>query len=433
MKKNPLFLLNNKRPVGVYSACTASGPVLEATLEFAKEHNSSVVIEATANQVNQFGGYTGMQPADFKAFVYELSDKVGYDKSRIILGGDHLGPLTWTDLNEDEAMKNACDLVYAYVRAGFTKIHLDTSMRVADDSTEEVLSNETIARRSAMMAKVCLEAYDDLLKEDPEAVFPAFIIGSEVPIPGGAQEEEDTLAVTSPEAFKETYRVFQETFKAANVEKVFDSVIGIVVQPGVEFGDADLFQYNRENAKELTDTLKREFDSFVFEGHSTDYQTPTHLREMVEDGITILKVGPALTFAYREALFALAHIESQICTDPSNFVDVLEAAMLDQPGNWQKHYHGTEAELFIKRKYSYSDRARYYLPVPSVQAAITKLVANLDAVEIPMTLISQYMPYQYRRIKDGIVENHADALIKDYIKLYLDDYQYATHVDELEA
>ncbi|WP_331836950.1 class II D-tagatose-bisphosphate aldolase non-catalytic subunit [Erysipelothrix piscisicarius] len=161
-----------------------------------------------------------------------------------------------------------------------------------------------------------------------------------------------TLAVTSPEAFKETYRVFQETFKAANVEKVFDSVIGIVVQPGVEFGDADLFQYNRENAKELTDTLKREFDSFVFEGHSTDYQTPTHLREMVEDGITILKVGPALTFAYREALFALAHIESQICTDPSNFVDVLEAAMLDQPGNWQKHYHGTEAELFIKRKYA---------------------------------------------------------------------------------
>ncbi|WP_159639787.1 class II D-tagatose-bisphosphate aldolase, non-catalytic subunit [Erysipelothrix anatis] len=433
MKKNPLFLLSNKRPVGVYSACTASDLVLEATLEFAKEHNSSVVIEATANQVNQFGGYTGMKPADYREFVYGLADKVGYDKSRIILGGDHLGPLTWTDLNEDEAMKNAVELVYDYVRAGFTKIHLDTSMRVADDSTTEMLSNETIARRSAIMAKASLEAYDELLKENPDAIFPAFIIGSEVPIPGGAQEKEETLAVTSPEDFKETYRVFKETFTEYGVEKVFDAVIGIVVQPGVEFGDEDLFQYNRENAKVLTATLRDEFDNFVFEGHSTDYQTPEHLREMVEDGIAILKVGPALTFALREALFALSHIEDQITTDPSRFIDVLEETMLASPGNWQKHYHGTDAELAIKRKYSYSDRARYYLPTPAVQAAINKLVANLEATPIPMTLLSQYMPYQYRRIKDGKVSNDPLSLIKDYVKLYLDDYQFATHVDELEA
>ncbi|QIK69245.1 class II D-tagatose-bisphosphate aldolase, non-catalytic subunit [Erysipelothrix sp. HDW6C] len=432
MKKNPLFLLNNKRPVGVYSACTANDLVIEATLEFAKEHNSPVVIEATANQVNQFGGYTGMKPIDFKNFVFELADKVGYDKKRIILGGDHLGPLTWTDLNEDEAMKNAVQLVYDYVRSGFTKIHLDTSMRVADDSTNEALSNETIARRSAMMAKACLEAYDALLAEDPEAIFPAFIIGSEVPIPGGAQEKEETLAVTSPADFKETYRVFKEVFAAHDVEKVFDSVIGIVVQPGVEFGDEDLFQYNRANAKELTDTLKNEFDSFVFEGHSTDYQTPEHLKEMVEDGITILKVGPALTFALREALFALSHIEDQICERPSHFIQVLEDTMLEHPGNWQKHYHGTPAELWIKRKYSYSDRARYYLPIPEVQESINTLVENLTATPIPMTMLSQYMPYQYRRIKEGIIKNSPLDLIKDYVKLYLDDYQYATNVQNLE-
>ena len=154
---------------------------------------------------------------------------------------------------------------------------------------------------------------------------------------------------------------------------------------------------------------------------------------MVEDGIAILKVGPALTFALREALFALSHIEDQITTDPSRFIDVLEETMLASPGNWQKHYHGTDAELAIKRKYSYSDRARYYLPTPEVQAAISKLVANLEATPIPMTLLSQYMPYQYRRIKDGKVSNDPLSLIKDYVKLYLDDYQFATHVDELEA
>uniref|UniRef100_UPI00359F28B1 class II D-tagatose-bisphosphate aldolase non-catalytic subunit n=1 Tax=Jeotgalibaca porci TaxID=1868793 RepID=UPI00359F28B1 len=329
--------------------------------------------------------------------------------------------------NEAEAMENAKTLVFDYVRAGFTKIHLDTSMRVADDSTTEMLSDATIARRSAILAQQALAAYDELVKEDPTAIFPAFIIGSEVPIPGGAQEKEDTLAVTSPEAFMGTYEVFKEVFNEYDVNKVFENVIGIVVQPGVEFGDEDLFLYSRENAKVLTSTLKEKFETLVFEGHSTDYQKPDGLKEMVQDGITILKVGPALTFALREALFALSHIEDQLVDTPSNLIDVLEAAMLDKPGNWQNHYHGTEKELFIKRKYSYSDRARYYIPVPSVQEAINTLVANLSTEPINMTLLSQYLPYQYRRIKEGLVANEPLAIIKDYVKLYLDDYEYATN------
>lgn len=427
MKTNPLLQLSNKKDVGVYCACTANDMVIEATLEFARDNDSLVIIEATANQVDQNGGYTGMKPLDFKNFVYAIADKVGYDKERIILGGDHLGPLTWTKLNEAEAMENAKTLVFDYVRAGFTKIHLDTSMRVADDSTTEMLSDATIARRSAILAQQALAAYDELVKEDPTAIFPAFIIGSEVPIPGGAQEKEDTLAVTSPEAFMGTYEVFKEVFNEYDVNKVFENVIGIVVQPGVEFGDEDLFLYSRENAKVLTSTLKEKFETLVFEGHSTDYQKPDGLKEMVQDGITILKVGPALTFALREALFALSHIEDQLVDTPSNLIDVLEAAMLDKPGNWQNHYHGTEKELFIKRKYSYSDRARYYIPVPSVQEAINTLVTNLSTEPINMTLLSQYLPYQYRRIKEGLVANEPLAIIKDYVKLYLDDYEYATN------
>lgn len=431
MKKNILLNLSNKESIGVYCACTANEMVIEATLEFARDNNSPVVIEATANQVDQFGGYTGMKPLDFKNFVYGLADKVGYDRDRIILGGDHLGPLTWTKLNEKEAMANAQQLVYDYVRAGFTKIHLDTSMRVADDSKTEALPDITIARRSALLAQSCVKAYNDLIKEDPTAVFPAFIIGSEVPIPGGAQEKEDTLAVTSPEAFKTTYSVFREIFEEYDVMEVFESVVGIVVQPGVEFGDEDLFLYSRENAKVLTKTLRDEFKTLVFEGHSTDYQMPQGLRDMVEDGITILKVGPALTFALREALFALANIENEIVDVPSDFVNVLETAMLDQPGNWENHYHGTEQELYIKRKYSYSDRARYYIPTESVQNAIERLVDNLNETPIPMTLLSQYMPYQYRRIKASIIENDPLEIIKDYIKVYLEDYEFATQSHKL--
>lgn len=431
MKTNPLLKLSNKNAVGVYSVCTASEPVIEASIEFAKENDSLVVIEATANQVNQFGGYTGMTAEDYRDFVYEIANRVDFDVNRIILGGDHLGPLTWTDLNEEEAMENASKLVYDYVKAGFTKIHLDTSMRVKDDSKTDRLSDETIAKRSAILAKSCLEGFADLKKENPDAVFPVFIIGSEVPIPGGLQEVEETLEVTSPEDFQNTYNIFKETFEKHDVMEVFNNVIAIVVQPGVEFGDDDLFFYDRDKAAQLVSALKNNFETLAFEGHSTDYQNPEGLRQMVEDGIVILKVGPALTFAYREALFALSHIEDVISEDPSDFINVLENEMLENPKDWSNHYHGNEKELFIKRKFSYSDRARYYLPRPNVQDAILKLMNNLSETRIPMTLLSQYLPYQYRNIKEGKINNNPREIINDYIKLYLDDYQFATHTDEL--
>lgn len=431
MKENVLLKLSNKIPVGVYSVCTANGPVIKSSLEFAKKNNSILVVEATANQVNQFGGYTGMKPADYREFVYELADEVGMDKSKIILGGDHLGPLTWTHLDEDEAMKNAYELVYDYALAGYTKIHIDTSMKLSSDPVDEPLVNETIADRSVFLAKAAKSGYDELKKSNPNAVFPVFIVGSEVPIPGGAQEEEETLQVTGVKDFLDTYRVFEETYRRENMMDVFNNVIGIVVQPGVEFGDADLFIYNRENAKELTTTLKENFKTLSFEGHSTDYQTPEALRKMVEDGISILKVGPALTFAYREALFALSYIEDILVDDPSEFVSILEEAMLVSPGNWKNHYHGNEKELAFKRMFSYSDRARYYLPVPEVDNAINKLMNNLSNIEIPATLLSQFMPYQYRKVKAGLIKNTPEALISDYIQLYLEDYEFATHSKEL--
>jgi D-tagatose-1,6-bisphosphate aldolase subunit GatZ/KbaZ len=42
--------------------------------------------------VDQFGGYTGMTPADFRGFVCQLADSLDFPQSQLILGGDHLGP-----------------------------------------------------------------------------------------------------------------------------------------------------------------------------------------------------------------------------------------------------------------------------------------------------------------------------------------------------
>ena len=303
-------------------------------MERAKKRGIPVLIEATANQVNQFGGYTGMKPANFYAYCIELAQKVGLSERSIILGGDHLGPLTWSKLGEEQAMANAQELVRQYVLAGFTKIHLDTSMRLASDPADKGLSDEVIAKRGATLCAAAEKAFQERARSVPNAQKPVYVIGSEVPIPGGAQEVEESISVTKPGDCKATISAFREAFEKNNLLQAWERVVAVVVQPGVEFGDRDVFEYNREAAKPLTAVLK-EYPSLIFEGHSTDYQTPQKLREMVEDGIAILKVGPALTFALREGLLALEQIERVLFEGKdiwlSGFASVLENAMLNTP------------------------------------------------------------------------------------------------------
>jgi len=430
MKTNPLFALVEKRKNGIFtgipSFCSANKLVIEAILDQSKRFDDKVVIEATSNQVNQFGGYFHMTSAEFRDYVYGIADGIGYDKSNIILGGDHLGPQPWQNLPEAEAMANSKELIRQSVVAGFLKIHLDTSMRLGDDDPNVPLTDETIARRGAELMQVAEAAFQTRLAEDPDAVHPVFVVGSEVPIPGGAQSQEG-LEITRPENFEHTLLAYRAAFDKLGIGGLLKYVIAVVVQPGVEFGESDIHKYSRYEARHLCDKLKG-YPDIVFEGHSTDYQPPESLKEMVEDGIAIIKVGPALTFAVREALFALSYIERELIDDDSeraHFVEALEKAMMADPKDWRKYYKGTEKEQAISRKYSYSDRCRYYLCEPEVEAAIQKLFANLDALDIPMGMLKQYLPYQYIRVRDGRVQKKARELVKDNVVMIVEDYNYA--------
>ena len=440
MRQNPLKkiveLQKQGKKVGIYSVCSANGYVIEAALKRGMSDGSCVLIESTANQCDQNGGYTGMKPADFKEFVLDIAEKNGFDKEKIFLGGDHLGPLTFACKDEPEAMADAEELIRHYVGAGFTKIHIDTSMKLNSDDPDVRLSDEIIAGRGARLAQVAEEAYKKLLERDPDAIPPVYIIGSEVPIPGGAVGGEDNgVQVTKVEDFKNTVKTFEKAFQAAGLDdEVWNRVIAVVVQPGVEEKDRGCTEYDREKAKELTASIK-DFPTLIFEGHSTDYQTKIKLRELIEDGVGILKVGPGLTFAMREAMFALENIEKELLygtdTEPSRFAETLDAAMLKDDKYWKKHYQGTELEIRLKRKYSFSDRCRYYMPVPEVEKASERLISNLRATGVPLNLLSQFMPIQYTKVREGLLENDPVALIEDRITNTIDEYLYATHQKEL--
>ena len=440
MRQNPLKkiveLQKQGKNVGIYSVCSANGYFIESAFKRGLSDGSCVLIESTANQCDQNGGYTGMTPADFKKFVLEIADRNGFDRNRIFLGGDHLGPLTFAYKDEAEAMADSEELIRHYVAAGFTKIHIDTSMKVNSDPEDVRLSDEIIAGRGAHLAKVAEETYKELLERDPEAIPPVYVIGSEVPIPGGAVGAEDNgVQVTKVEDFKNTVAAFEKAFAKEGLDKdVWERVIGVVVQPGVEEKDSGCTEYDREKAKDLMAAIK-DFPTLVFEGHSTDYQTKIKLRELVEDGVGILKVGPGLTFAMREAMFALENIEKELIygtdTEPSKFAEVLDAEMLKNDKNWKKHYQGTELEIRLKRKYSFSDRCRYYMPTPAVEAAADRLLTNLRTLGIPLNLLSQFMPIQYTKVREGYLKNDPVELIEDRIINTIDEYLYGTHQNEL--
>lgn len=416
---------------GMPSFCTANGIVIEACMEEAKKNGKPVLFEATANQVNQFGGYTGMRPADYRDFVYSIAEKTGMPRERVILGGDHLGPLVWANEAEESAMEKAEELVRMYVAAGYRKIHLDTSMRLADDDHNLPLGDSTVARRGARLYLACQQAYEELRERDagaggPVHEHPVFIIGSEVPIPGGAQEALDEMRITTPQALENTLRAYEEAFSDMGVSDGLKYIAGVVVQPGVEFGDNSVCLFDPQKAAKLSGyaaTLRE----ITLEGHSTDYQLPEALKSMVDSGITILKVGPALTFALREALFSMEQMEKRLTAaeKQSRFSEKLEKAMLADPRDWEKHYHGNADELKVKRAFSLSDRCRYYLDVPEIQEAVNILLKNINSAEIPIGMLHQYMPEQCMDIRRERFALTAENLAKSAVRKVAGQYYSA--------
>ncbi|MGM4913822.1 D-tagatose-bisphosphate aldolase, class II, non-catalytic subunit [Rhizobium sp. 768_B6_N1_8] len=406
-------------PRGITSVCSAHPLVIEATLRHAARRGDVVLIEATCNQVNQEGGYTGMKPADFRAFIERIATEVDFLANRIILGGDHLGPNPWRKLDAEDAMARAEAMVTAYVEAGFEKLHLDTSMGCAGEPL--ALADELTAARAARLAKAAEEAARRSGRR-----LPVYVIGTEVPPPGGATHALDELEITRREAALRTLDVHRRAFAEVGVSPALERVIAIVVQPGVEFGNANVALYRPERAQKLISALDG-MKGLLFEAHSTDYQPAAALSALVDGGFAILKVGPGLTFALREALYGLDAIAGILGDGRpgSGLTAAMEEIMLAEPSHWAGHYGGTADEQRLQRHFSYSDRIRYYWPDARAAAAVDELLARLPD-EIPETLISQHLARVYPDVVEKRVAPKARDLCLAAVDAALAPYATAT-------
>ncbi|HDR9164672.1 TPA: D-tagatose-bisphosphate aldolase, class II, non-catalytic subunit [Burkholderia vietnamiensis] len=408
---------------GIYSVCSAHRLVLEAACEAARADGSPLLIEATCNQVNHVGGYTGMTPADFRRDVDALAQRCGLAPSALVLGGDHLGPNPWRHRRAADAMREAAAMVAAYVEAGFEKIHLDASMACADDPAR--LDDRTIAARAAQLCRAAESA------ASRAGLAPVYVIGTEVPTPGGEVSADGAaiarIAVTRSDSIGATLDAHRSAFAAAGLDDAWTRVVAVVAQPGVDFDDRHVLDYDSAKAAALGASILR-VPRLVFEAHSTDYQTEHALAALVRDHFAVLKVGPALTFALREALFALSFIEDALIGDValrSRLRDVVDAAMRAQPEHWAPYYHGDEAEQRLARQFGYSDRIRYYWLQPAVAAAVEQLFDNLARQPVPETLVAQWLPDVYAACRAGVLAKAPRAWVRHRIRDVIAHYARA--------
>lgn len=417
---------------GTYAVCSAHPTVLDAAVQQALEDDSLLHVESTSSQVNQLGGYIGQTPRQFADFVHSTAQRAGLSSQQILLGGDHLGPFPWRNEPANAALEKACELVRACVIAGYKKIHLDASMSCADDK-EIGLDEKVIATRAALLCDAAERAHHELPSESPQ---PLYVIGSEVPPPGGELEPGQPPAITPVENIHRTLEIFKKAFADRKLSDAWERVIGLVVQPGVEFGEDIVFSYDRAKARDLSSALLPH-PYIVYEAHSTDYQPAQALREMVEDHFAILKVGPWLTFAFREAVFALSALERELFGRKrglhlSQVREALDAAMVGNPKYWQPYYHGDEDSLWLSRAYSYSDRCRYYWHEIPVHKEIQALLHNLSATPVPLPLISQYLPLEYDAISRGRLQPRPEQMIRHHVQQVMRTYAQACGLRERE-
>ncbi|GAA4484580.1 class II D-tagatose-bisphosphate aldolase, non-catalytic subunit [Gluconacetobacter asukensis] len=402
--------------VGLPSVCSAHPLVLEAALARAGRTGRPVLIEATCNQVNQEGGYTGMTPADFRDMVWRIADQAGCPRGLVLLGGDHLGPNPWKSLPPDEAMRRADAMIAAYAEAGFVKLHLDASMGCGGEPA--ALADDVVAGRARALAARA------------EAVAPGqavYVIGTEVPVPGGvsgASDHLDHVVPTTPDAALRTLAVHEAAFRPTLGDDVWSRVIALVVQPGVEFDAEDVAVYRRDPAQPLAATLAA-MPGRVFEAHSTDYQPESALRALVEDGFALLKVGPGLTFALREALYALDAVRAVLCPGSESLRETMEQVMTGAPGHWTGHYAGSPVRQAMLRHYGYSDRIRYYWPSAAAEAAVGRLFADLEEGGLPDALLRQFLPAVSARVRAGAVARTPRAIVLAAIDQVLKEYARA--------
>ncbi len=370
--------------IGLPCFCTANEMVLRTLFECCATHDVPAVIEASSNQVNQDGGYTGMSAADFSQWIGLLSAEYGVANERLVMSGAHLGPRPWSHLSPKDALDKTKNLVKDFAAAGFRKIHLDAPVACNEEQQPDL---QTLATRTARLCEIAE-------KHSPHPDQLVYVLTAPMTEPAFesnfSTEAHRAPPATNAEQLNTTLAAYQEAFIKQGLRHAWTKVVSIDAYLGIGFDHFSVHPL-RENPIRRLSTEIMKHDGLSLSATSVDYQSSRNLSTLVENHVVFLKTGPELTFRMRESIFALATIAQQIAvTDTPDIIAVIDSAIIEHPADWAPYFTGDIAIRKQLHHYSFSDRLRYYWNFPDVRSQLLKFISSLDTIKLPEALVSQH-------------------------------------------
>jgi len=406
---------------GIYAVESQNSTVQEAYLRQALADGSPALFEICADMLDPHGQGGKMLPDDFIANVRRDAGKTGFPRDRLFFGVNDLSPSLWKGESIESALKKTRAFISDLVSLGFKKLGIHAAIPLKGDPADQPLPQEVIVAREAALYKAAEGAAATL----PEEEKPLYVIDAH---PGQVMAE-DQENVVRKEDVEIAVDMFAKTAEAAGLPEMKERLLAVRIFSGVGHDGEKVIPFDSSLLEELGGCVYRT-KPVVMEVLQTDFQPQTVLDELAHNHFALMSVGPELTYTMREALFSLAMMENETMIGKpgvylSNFIIELDRSMQSAPQHWQKYYTGNGFEQLIARKYSLYDRSRFYWEDKEVRKTKKRLFENLIEYPIPLTVMRQFMPYQYERVAAGELENKPDELVMDAVRRALRRYSRA--------
>ena len=406
---------------GICAVESQNPTVQETYLRQALADSSPALFEICADMLDSQGQSGKILPYDFIANVKQIAVKTGFPRDRLFFGVDHLSPSIWQDESYASAMKKTCTLISDLVSLGFNKLGIHAGISLKGDPENQLLSQEAIIAREATLYQAAEGAAAAL----PDEEKPLYVID----VHPGQGMTEDQTNIVNKEDVEITVDRFAKTAAAAGLPEMKERLLAARIFLGAGYDSEKVIPFGSSLLKELGGCVYGD-KPVVLEVLQTDFQPQTVLNQLVDNHFAFLRVGQELTYTMREALFSMALMENETMIGKpgvylSNFIIELDRAMQSDPRHWQKYYTGNGFEQLIERKFSLYDRSRFYWEDKEVRKTKKRLFDNLIEYPVLLTVMRQFMPYQYERVAAGELENKPDALVMDAVRRALHRYSHA--------
>ncbi len=358
-------------PITIFAACPNSRAVIRASIRSAKRNKAPIKFAATLNQVDQDGGYTGMNQKKFVNTIRMEAESVNFN-GPVIVAIDHGGP--WLrDNHRTERWSLERTMVWVKqsfrdaIDAGYDLIHVDPTVDIT------LPEGEMISIRVVVDRTVELIAHCEQHRREKGIKPIAYEVGTEE-VHGGLAD----LGV-----FREFFELLKKGLQNAGYRDVWPCFV--VGKVGT---DLHTTLFDPVAARSIV-KIAGQYGSLIKGHYSDNVENP---QDYPASGIGAANIGPEFTEREYDGLMELDDLEQKLVSEgrldrKSGVKEALWQAVIDS-GRWKKWVSGEESPAdfssitAVRQLWLVKTGCRYIWEAPSVVEARDQLYENLGSLGI---------------------------------------------------